>query len=117
RFDPAGRAPHEWPNVFRPSYRSPAAPALMHVELGGDDQRSTMAVECEVLELARAPHVGEGAIVLDALCARGSETFFASIEIAAERLVSGTASGPRRWFPFGAGAWGRRLAVELALFR
>lgn len=117
RFDPAGRTPAEWPNVFRPSYRSPASPALMHVELGGGKEEKAIAAECEVLELVRPPHVGERAVALDALCSRGAETFFASIELSAERLRAGAASGPRLWFPFGAGAWGRRMAVEGALFR
>lgn len=117
RFDPAGRTPADWPNVFRPSYRSPASRALMHVELESGKGEAAIATEIEVMELVRPPHLGERGLVLDALCSRGDETFFASIELAPERLGAGAANGPRLWFPFGAGAWGRRMTIEGALFR
>lgn len=117
RFDPAGRARAEWPNLFRPSYRSPASAALMHVALSAGGDQTTGESELALVELLRPPHAGEHGVILDALCARERESFLASIEIPAGRLAAAVAGGPRIWFPFGAGAWGRGMSVEGARVR
>ena len=117
RFDPAGRSLAEWPNVFRPSYRSPASPALMHVALSNRDDENPIESDFALIELVRPPHAGESGVMLDALCARGGESFLASIEIPMERLAAAAGGGRRIWFPFGAGAWGRTISVEGARVR
>jgi hypothetical protein len=114
-FDAAGTAITDWPNVFRPSYRSPAVPALMHA---GIETSGTVASRdgcIEAIELLRPPHASSAAIAIDALCESGGETFVASLEIPVAELSKARAvDGERFWFPFHAGAWGRPVAVATA---
>lgn len=113
RFIPQGQTATGWPNVFRPSYRSPAVVALMHVELNVSEESASAPDAIEVVELARAPHIDEEVIVLDALCSRDGERFFATFEIPLESLAGARAAGgARSWYPFHAGAWGRPTVIR-----
>ncbi len=107
----SGAAPAEWPNVFRPSYRSPATPALMHVELAAREGASTPPEAVEMIELLRPPHPDGDALALEALCRTGGTTFLGAVRLPVERLAGATAEGARAWYPFHAGAWGRRTRV------
>lgn len=108
---PEQGAAAQWPNVFRPSYRSPAVPALMHGELAareGDASSGAIAL----VALLRPPHASAGSISLDAVCSAEGETFAGTAQVSFERLARGTAEGPRAWYPFHAGAWGQRLRLD-----
>ncbi len=103
------------PNVFRPSYRSPAVAALMHVELATRSAVREMAGAVEVVELLRPPHLDRGALLLDAVCAEDGQPFFGTLQIGIGRLAAAAAAGERRvWHPFHAGAWGRPTIVPPA---
>lgn len=107
----SGSSPAEWPNVFRPSYRSPAMPALMHVELAAREARGGSRDAVEMIELLRPPHAEGDAIALEGLCGAEGSRFIGAVRLPVARLAAATAEGPRRWFPFHAGAWGRRTRV------
>lgn len=107
----SGSSPAEWPNVFRPSYRSPAVPALMHVELAVREARAGSRDPMEAIELLRPPHADRNWLELEALWLRGDETFAGSIRLPLARLAEATVEGERSWYPFHAGAWGRRTRV------
>ena len=109
-FDADGTRADVWPNRFRPSYRAPAEPALFHVEIGSV---SEMAGEPAIaaLETLAPPRIIGDVVVLDALCERDDSSFLASIEISLPLLRGCGAGGERRWFPYGAGSWGRTMVV------
>ncbi|HEY0789115.1 MAG TPA: hypothetical protein VGE86_10755, partial [Thermoanaerobaculia bacterium] len=107
----SGSSPAEWPNVFRPSYRSPAMPALMHGALSARETRGGSRGAIEVIDLLRPPHAEGDAIALEALCAAEGSTFIGAVHLPVARLAAATAEGPRKWYPFHAGAWGRRTRV------
>lgn len=104
------------PNVFRPSYRSPAVPAMFHVEIpvGGEEARGEVAA----VEPIGSARWSGGSVRLDALCAVDGGGFAARIEIPAAGMARLSRSpGERQWFPLRAGAWGTGAVVERARIR
>ncbi|MGH9458849.1 MAG: hypothetical protein ACRD2J_14545 [Thermoanaerobaculia bacterium] len=116
RFSPAGRERRFWPNVFRPSYRSPDVPAVLHARL---ELRAGSAdtVDSIVLELLQPPRLEKDAVLLTALVESGSEVRAATARISLAAIPRLTARGTDPiWFPYGAGSWGRDVtASEIAL--
>lgn len=102
----------QWPNVFRPSYRSPAVSALMHGELAAREGGASSEGAIALVALLRPPHAVAGSISVEAVCWSEGETFAGAAQLSFERLARGTAEGPRTWYPFHAGAWGRRLRLD-----
>ncbi|HUP63774.1 MAG TPA: hypothetical protein VM557_00635 [Thermoanaerobaculia bacterium] len=105
-----------WPNRFRPSYRAPAQPALFHVEIRSEREPPGEPAIAALETLAQPRIIGE-LVVLDALCERDGSSFLGSIEIPLPLLRGSGAAGKRRWFPYGAGCWGRTLVIPEARIR
>ena len=94
------KPPH--PNVWRPSYRVRPAPMPFHLraEPKGD-------VDEDLPEAIALLAPVEGA-TLRVLCVDGERIFATSVTV--RRVVA--AGEPRRWFPYGAGAFGAEMMVQ-----
>lgn len=95
------------PNLWRPSYRSPAAPAFLHVEIepaGAAPMPSVIAIET----LGPVRIAGNRAR-FPALLIVDERAGAADLELDLEGMASAGGEEAPRWFPFGAGAWGRVL--------
>ncbi len=94
-----------WPNWYRPSYRSRPQRMPMNV-----------AIEAEIVEMeASVPRAvallaPPDGLRLRVLCVQGEEIGPMTIHVG--RVVG--VAGPRRWYPYGAGAYGSEMMVSAA---
>lgn len=100
------------PNRWRPSYRSPSVPAPLNVEIEPADARE--APETTAIETIGPVHIAGNRARISVLMTNGVRAAVKEIEIDLEGLAVARAAGPRRWFPFAAGAWGRLLVAGQA---
>lgn len=95
------------PNLWRPSYRSPAEPAFFHVEIEPAGEAAMPAMTA--IEALGPIRMAENRARFPALLMEEDGARAADLEIDLEELSGAEGGESRRWFPFGAGAWGRAL--------
>jgi hypothetical protein len=107
-----------WPDCFRPSYRFAPAFVPLHVDLLGVDSAAD-ASDVRVAALAsgwvrRSSFLVARVWLTDPAARRVSvgELTVIPCEMTAATVIE--AGGDARWFPEGAGAWGRRLTIRKA---
>lgn len=105
----------EWPNVFRPSYRTAPKPAPFHVRFAGAPELLETAPPLTAVALTAPPRVLRDAVMLEMLVVSpdGSSRAARALDSVAGWLskVRG-ASSESFWFPSAAGAFGCTLDLS-----
>jgi hypothetical protein len=103
-----------WPNVFRPTYRRP--PVSMPINTGTTlDRADDVQPDGIAVALLAPPRSTQGGVVLDLLATFDGGAAPVRIGMTPGEWCDAVVglNGPERWYPYGAGSFGRRTIIDL----